>query len=373
MAMSFKLGKFDLDVAGNVVAGGKWKTQPDNKIRVTPAQGDAETFDVAWSFNADNQLVLSSGGQVVANFNADKTVTPRFELRNAVLRVTPNLLDPFVLELRGEWNLTATHDLEFTPVGGAVSTIKGIISSPTGKFLFLYSDKKRPMIQQKLGFVGTWGTAKAGEGQLVFNYRREDGTEDTFELPAKITINKTTNQLRYEYKKGGVQAIDFEGTLIVNEDFTLSYHLTRQLSQTGEVMVGETTLSFGAVFQRNNFTGNLELTLTRPDGTAGATRLTIAGNFTGVLGKTNVAVGFTFSQLREGQQVTTTFGFAGKIQSSAGTIEFAFSTPNAAAGTIALTAGADIKLGKANVDARLNVDIGGGQVKGVTFLLGVRF
>ena len=58
---------------------------------------------------------------------------------------------------------------------------------------------------------------------------------------------------------------------------------------------------------------------------------------------------------------------------AAGTIVFAFTTSNAATRTIALTVDADIKLGGVSLDARLNVDIGGGQLKGVTFLLGVNF
>ncbi len=374
MANTFKLGNFDLEATGHVQSGGSWKTQPDNRIKIVPTQGASQVFDVAWSFSSDNQLQLSAGGQVLYNFNADKTVTPRFELRNAVLRVSPDTQDPFAFELRGEWDLTETHDLRFTPTGGQQSTITGFVNSPTGKFIYFFADKKRPLLQQKLGFVGSWATSDSGEGQLVFNYRREDGTEDIFELPAKITINKSTNQLRYEYKKGGLQAIDFEGTLIVNDDFTVSYHLSRQLSQTGEVMVNETTLSFGAVFQKKNFTGNLELTLTRPDGSIGTTKLTIAGKFAGVIGKTNVAVGFTFDQVRDGQKVTTTFGFAGKIQSSAGTFVFSFNTPNGTAGTINLSLNADIKLSsKASADVRLNVDVGGGQLKGVTFLLGTKF
>jgi len=370
---SFKLGTFDLDVTGHVLSGGSWKTEPDNRIKVVNGAGNSTTFDVGWSFNSNNQLELSAGGQSLFNFGADKTTTPRFELRNAVLRVTPNITDPFFFELRGEWGLTPTHDMEFTPVGGSLSTLAGFINSPDGKFIFFFADKKRPLLQHKLGFVGAWDTSQKAEGQLAFDFRREDGTSDRFELPAKITVNKGTNQLRYEYKKGGLQAIDLDGTLIVNEDFTISYHLSRRLSQTGEVMVAETTLSFGAVFQKKNFTGDLELTLTK-DGTPGTTKLSITGKFTGVIGKTNVAVGFTFDQVRNGQKLTTTFGFAGKIQFAAGTIVFAFSTPNATAGTISLAIGADIKLGKtASVDIRMNVDMGAGKFQGVTFLLGTKF
>lgn len=374
MGNTFKLGDFILDATGNVQSGGSWKTQPDNRIKVEPARGEAQVFDAGWSFNPDNQLQLSAGGETLYNFSADRTVTPRFELRNAVLRVSPDVRNPFVFELRGEWDLTPAHDLKFTPAGSKESTISGFVNSPSGKFVYFFADKKRPLLQHKLGFSGTWATSAAAEGQLEFHFHREDGSEDTFELPAKVTINKSTNQLRYEYKKGGLQAIDFEGTLIVNDDFTISYHLARQLSQTGEVMVNETTLSFGAVFQKSSFTGDLKLALTKPDGSISATTLTIAGRFTGVIGKTCVTAGFTFDQLRNGQKVATTFGFDGKIQSSAGTFVFAFNTPNGTAGTINLALNADIRLtNRASADVRFNVDVGGGQLKGVAFLLGANF
>ena len=375
-SLTFTLGGFDLDSAGHASQGdqavGMWKTTPDNRIAVKPGNGATINIDASWKFNGSNQLVLMSGDQELFNFQANKAISPRFEMRNSVLRVTPNVLEPFSFELRGEWDLTTKHDLQFTPLGGSTSTITGFINSPESKFIFFFADKQRPLLKHKLGFVGTWNTtsdpAAKSEVRLTFDYKREDGTTDTFELPGGISINRTTNQLRYEYSKNGVQAIDFEGTLIVSEDFTISYHLSRRLSSSGEVMVGDTTLSFGAVFVKNKFSGELELTLKKTDGTVGKTTLTIAGKFVGVLGKTNLAVGYQFQQVREGQTVTTTFGFAGTLQFSAGTVQFAFATSNAASRTIELEINADIKLGKAQVDARLNVDN-----KGVTFLLGVKF
>lgn len=379
---TFPLGAFDLDSSGHVTKDGElvgtWKTNSENRIVIKKGEGTPEVVNVSWKFNANNQLVLSAEGREIFNFHTDKTITPAFEVRNAVLRVTPSKLEPFTFELRGEWDLSAKHDLQFTPAGGsAPSTIAGFINSPEGKFIFFFADKLRPLLKHKLGFVGSWSTNKetapAAETRLAFEYRREDGTTDRFDLPGAITINRTTNQLRYEYQKDGVQAIDFEGTLIVNPDFTISYHIARRLSREGEIMVGETTLGFGAVFQKNKFSGELELTLKKNDGTAGKTTLSIAGKFVGVLGSTSLAVGFQFNQVREGQTVTTTFAFAGSLQFSAGTVRFAFATSNAVTRTISLAIDADIKLGKSKLDARLNLDMGGGTVKGVTFLLGVKF
>jgi hypothetical protein len=370
---TFRLGIFDLDPKGTVAQGGRWTTAPDNRIVVVPASGGPQTFDVAWRFNANNQLVLLSGGTELFNFGADTSMTPRFETRNSVLRMTPHVVNPFSFELRGEWGLTANHDLEFTPHGGALSTITGFVNSPEGKFIFFFGDKTRPLLKHKLGFVGVWKTSTAGEGQLAFVFKREDGSVDTFELPGKISVNKTTNQLRYEYQKGGVQAIDFEGTLIVSENLTISYHLLRRTSSTGEVVSAETTLSFGAVYQKNDFSGDLELTLTKADGSASKTTLTIAGTFVGVLGKTHVAVGFTFKQVRDGQTVSTTFGFAGRVEFAAGQVVFSLQAAGGATRQIALDVGTQIRLGPASVDARLHVNMGASGTQSVTFLLGVQF
>ena len=373
---------FDLDVRGQVFQGGQsvgtWKTNADNKLVISRDDKPAVIADAAWKFNANNQLVLTSGGADLFNFQQDANLKPMFETRNCVLRFTPDKLHPFVFELRGEWDLTKDHDLRFTPVNGEACLIEGFVNSPEGKFIFFFNDKTRPLLKHKLGFVGDWENARdpqgrAKEGQLVFRFRRENGSADEFELPGKITVNRTTNQLRYEYKKGGTQAIDFVGTLIISEDFTVTYQLTKRFSNSGEVMVGETTLAFGAMFRRDKFSGNLELVLKKADGAAGTTRLTITGDFTAVLGPTRLLAGFRFDQIREGQKITTTFGFAGQLEFSAGTVRWAFTTSNAATRTIDLTIGADITLGAIKADARLNLQTAGGQVQGIEFLLGVSF
>ena len=367
---NFTLGAFTLDPAGNVTQGGSWKTTSDNKISVTPATGSPQSFSVAWRFNANNQLVLSNAGTDLFNFNLDASVTPRFETRNAVLKVTPNVLKAFSFELRGDWDLNANHDMTFKTPDGVTSTLKGVINSPDSKFIFFFAAVNRPLLLFKLGFAGVWGNAPAGGGQLNFTYNKESGT-GVFTLPKSVTIKKTTNQLSYQYQKGGPQSIDFQGTLIVNEDFTVSYHFSRRLTTNGDVVTGESAISIGAQFQKNNFTGNLELALKKTDGTVGST-LSIAGQFVGTIGRTNVAVGFQFTQVRDGQAVTTTFAFGGKIQFTSGTLEFAFAS-NSATRTIALSVGADIRLGQASINTKLNIDMGGGTVQGVTFLLGINF
>lgn len=368
---TFTLGSFTLGIDGTVAEGGSWKTLSNNNITVTPPTGAAQSFPVAWRFNADNHLILSSAGADLFDFTLDPSITPKFQTRTAVLRVTPNTLNPFTFELRGAWDLNANHDLTFTTPDGVASTIAGFVSSPDSKFIYFFNTKERPLLKHKLGFAGAWGNAPAAGGQLTFTYTKESGT-GVFTLPGSVIIKKTTNQLSYQYQKGGLQSIDFQGTLIVNDDFTISYLFSRRLTQTGDVVTNESTISIGAQFTKNSFTGDLELTLKKSDGSLSTTTLALTGTFVGTIGKTNVAVGFQFTQVRDGQSVTTTFAFGGKIQFTNGTIEFAFAA-NSATKTISLSVGADIQLGAVSTNAKLNIDMGGGQLQGVTFLLGVNF
>jgi len=373
---------FDLDNKGTAFSGGTavgtWKTNGENKIVISRASVPTVIVNAQWKFNANNELVLALGGTDTFNFQQDPALNPMYDTRNAVLRFQPDILQAFTIELHGGWKLTETHDMEFTPKNSAASTIKGFINNPESKFIFFFADTNRPLRKYKLGFSGGWQTAlddqkRPIEGQLAFNYKTEGGDDATFVLPKKITVSKTTNQLRYEYQKGGVQSIDFVGTLVVNSDFTVSYHFSRRFANSGEVLVNETTISFGAVLQKENLTGTLDLTLKKADGSTGTTTLSIAGQFAGVIGSTHLLAGFKFDQVRDGQKVSTTFGFVGELQLKQGTVTWQFATSNVAKRTIDLKIGTDIKLGPANVNSVFNLKTENGQVQGVSLLLGVAF
>jgi hypothetical protein len=380
---TFKLGsgagEFELGIDGSASKAGtpvgNWRTTPDNKIQVKTEDGAASVFDVGWKFNADNQLVLLDGAREIFNFQADRTVTPGFELRKAVLRFTPSRTSGFSFELRGEWNLTDTHDLEFE-VGGRTSRLKGFINDAEKKnrFLYLFKDNKRPTLLHRLQFEGQWETPASEAADLLFRYAREDGTEDVFELPGTVVIDKTTNQLRYEYTKNGKKTFDFEGTLVISPDFQITYVIGRTETATGDTVVDSSVLRIGASFAKTDFSGNLELAVMSA---GGARTLTIRGTFAAVLaGSAQLAVGFTFEQVRTSGAVTsTTFAFAGelKIKNNA-VVQWAFSTTNTTTRTVDLSVGTDIKLQNgAAIDARLNLTTAGGAVKSVTFLLGVSF
>lgn len=380
---TFKLGsganEFELapdgsaSQAGAVV--GNWRTTADNKIQVKKEDGTSSAFDVGWKFNADNQLVLLDGATELFNFQTDTSVTPGFELRTSVLRFTPSRLNGFSIEIRGEWNLTDKHDLELV-VGGRKSRLKGFINDAEKKnrFLYIFKDATRPALLHRLQFEGQWETPATGEADLRFRYDREDGTQDLFEMPGEVVIDKTTNQLRYEYTKNGKKAFDFEGTLVISPDFQITYLIGRTETTTGETVVRGSVLRIGATFAKTDFSGNLELSVV----SAGeAHTITVRGTFTGVLaGSAKVAVGFSFSQMRtSGAVISTTFAFAGELRvKNSVTVQWAFSTTNTAKRTIDLSVGAEIRLENGvAIDARLNLTTAGGGVQSVTFLLGVSF
>ena len=380
---SFKLGsgagEFELAIDGSASQAGavvgNWRTTPENKIQVKTADGASTVFDVGWAFNADNQLVLLNGATEIFNFQKDKTIKPGFELRKGVLRFTPSRVSGFSFEIRGEWNLTAGHDLEFV-VGDKSSRLNGFINDAErrNRFLYIFKDPARPALLHRLQFEGKWETPESGEADLRFRYMRDDGTEDLFQLPGTVIIDRTTNQLRYEYTKNGKKAFDFEGTLVVSPDFQITYLIGKTETSTGETVVGSSVIRIGASFAKPNFDGNLELSVVS---VGGVRTITIGGTFAAVLaGGAKLAVGFSFQQVRSSGAVTsTTFAFAGELQIRDGTtVQWAFSTTNTTTRTIDLTVGTQIRLKNgAAIDARLNLTTAGGEVQSVTFLLGVSF
>jgi hypothetical protein len=99
--------------------------------------------------------------------------------------------------------------------------------------------KPSPLRTSLLGFVGSWDVArdannqpvKSGDVNLVFRYTEEDGSAGVFRLPKSATINRTTNQLSYTYQKDTkTLSVAFQGTLMIDPDFQISYIFNRQVS-----------------------------------------------------------------------------------------------------------------------------------------------
>jgi hypothetical protein len=269
--------------------------------------------------------------------------------------------------------MTPDHNLAFT-VGGIVSTLDGFISDPLGRFIFHFANQDNVLETNVLGFTGSWQSRVDASGTplLDFHYQTSSG-EKIFELPKAVAVNRSSNQLSYTYTKSNKNlSIDFQGTLMIGANFGISYMVQPQVSSSGEEMLASTTLGFNATLVQPNLQGDLQLTVTKPDGTAGGSTLTFGGQCQGVLGKTSLQVGFTFTQIfgGAGNQITRTAAFNGTLAFKTGQVQWTFS---AIGTTVNLAVGVDIKLGGVQLDARLNLPMDGGQTAGVTFLLGVSF
>ncbi len=374
---------FDFDPAGGVSSGGaaavSWTTNEKNQIVVTKADGTLLPFDVDWMFNDKNQLTIQTGGAEVFNFATAPGLRNLFTTVSCVMQVRPDRLSSFVFTLRGDWDLDADHNLTFT-VNAKVSKLNGFVSDPIGRFIYHFANLDNVLQTNVLGFAGSWQSKTATDGTplLEFHYRKEpkpDGTsggDGVFDLPKAVAVSHGTNQLSYTYNKGNkTLSISLQGTLMIGPDFQLTYVVQRQVSSSGAELVGSTTLGFDAMITRPNLQGDLDLTIKKTDGTAGATTLTIGGNFAGVLGKASLQVGFAYTQtFGPGNQISRTAALNGDLTFPAGKVEWTFS---ATGSTIDLAVGVDIKFGAVSLDTRLIATFADGQVAGITFFLGVSF
>jgi len=95
------------------------------------------------------------------------------------------------------------------------------------------------------------------------------------------------------------------------------------------------------------------------------------GNFTAMLGTTQLVAGFSFSQMRNGAVVSTTIGFNGRlVLKDNGEITWNFQRN---ATSMSINVNVHVQVGDARVDGRLNLESAGGKIVGVRFLLGVAF
>ena len=275
-----------VSIGGNTV--GSWTTSATNQI-VTTLTGAVVSFDVSWLFNDKNQLTIQSQNAEIFNFAA-VGLRNSFTTRDTALIVKPDLLSAFTFPLQGDWTMSPDHNLTFTACG-VTSTLDGFVSDPIGRFIFHFANLDNVLETNVLGFIGSWQSKvdPSGTPLLDFHYQTASG-EKIFELPKAVIINRSSNQLSYTYTKGNKNlSIDFQGTLMIGADFQITYVVQPQVSSSGDQMVASTTLGFNATLTQPNLHGDLQLTVTKPDGTAGASTLTIGGQCQGVLGKTSSA------------------------------------------------------------------------------------
>jgi hypothetical protein len=368
---------FDCDTVGKVKKAGAdfgtCSTAKDNKIVIKGKDGSQTPIEVVWKFNNFNELcLLDTTNKTLLNFHSDQNVVPFMAANKAVLQVFTNEDEDFSFELRGEWDLTETHDLSFT-INNVKSVIDGFVDDPESRFSYHFFDKvKNPF---NLVFSGEWKqvTSADGKPQLIFKYQREDGSADEFQLPEAITIDRGINQFVYQYnKKNKTRRIRLVGLLNVTPDFRITYSIDRQESEENGVEVKQTAFEIKAVLSNSKFQGEIEFLVKKSDGKSGKTVLGIKGSFTARPAGNVIKVGFDFAQERNGVMKKTTFLFNGTLTLKNNLTEVVWKfgiQDNVKTFEVTIS---DVKLGNVTIDSKFIVKSGNGE-REVLILLGFKF
>ena len=279
--------------------------------------GTQTPIDVVWKFNNFNQLCIrDSANKQIFNFHGDDAVVPFFSTTKAVLQVFPNQDEEFSFELRGEWDMSETHDLKIT-INDIASVIDGYVDDPESRFSYHFFDKaKNPF---NITFEGEWAKPVAdtkGVLKIDFKYSREDGSSDVLSLPEELAIDRGLNQFVYQYsKKNRTRRIRLVGLLNITPDFRITYSIDRQEGPDGSgELVKATTFEIKAVMTKSKFEGEIEFIVKKEDGKNGKTVLGLKGSFTARPGGNVVKVGFEFGQERQGEIKKTTMLFNGSLK-----------------------------------------------------------
>jgi hypothetical protein len=377
--MSFKLtsgtDQFDCDLAGVASQGGakvgSWTVGADNKIALTKDAGGVTTIDVTWQVNAQNQLELLQSGKSVFNFHSDPTVRPMLSVDKGVFVVKPDRNKTFSVRLHGDWTFTNDFLLQLK-IGTATSTFDGFLNdSNHSAFVYHFNNKAKVTQGFDLLFTGQW-VQDAGSDDVKFIYDKEPDAAGVktgvFDLPHGLKLEPSVNQFFYQYSKGGqTHSIQLSGRLVIGQDFRITYVLDNQVSAG----VRTTTLQLNTQFAGKDTDGNLQLELVKSGGT---TSITVGGSYTHVFGATALQIGFSYSQLRNGAQVSSVIGFSGRLQATNGDKSVQWTIQkNGTAFSVDVTA--HFTLGKVSANALVNIqsDSAAGGLVGVTAMFGFHF
>jgi hypothetical protein len=359
-------------VSKNGAAFGVWETDRQNRLWARSSSGaQAESFDVVWRFNENNELCVwrdAASVEPLANFHEGRR--PRYDLRDGVLLVKPDITAGRQFELRGEWDLRNDMKLVFTAVDKSESVLDGALSDLRSRFAYRIASKTAGREDQTamLLFVGRWRADPDDKAKLNFVYLRENKTEDIFRLPGEIRVQAGTNQLVYSFG-GGRHSVSLIGSMRVSPDFQITYSVGAQVSQGNQPQVIPGDIVMDAVFANSAFSGGLQLAVKRPGGKE--TILTLSGRFTHVRQNGNrIGVGFSIT----GGPGAAPFvvAFQGSFDSADGThVAFTFAG-NAKSAVIGFTAD-QIRIGGAVASASAAIEMKGGHLVAVQAMFGLTF
>lgn len=348
--MSFTLTKnataFDFDLNGNVSQAGaptgKWTVNQANQIEFK-AGSATETFDVGWSFIA-NQLWLISAGQKLFNFHSAGFPDYSVDKDNRIVVAPPSATTKFTFALTAELSLNAMLDL-VVKIGSTETLIDGVLDSPSGIFAYQFTDAALGA-QDTLTFAGEWIRNEEVEGDLhlKFSYKL-NGAAKTIVVPLGFDVNPIGNGLRLRYeKKGAVRTLQLQGGMKFKNNSTLAFAVRK--SGGG----GSTEIE---VAVRLNGTGKtiktLELLVLKKGDADGTKVLTVGGTLSATVGnKGTLSLNFRYAS-QSGGAVSAKVDLAVNGTFQWGETSIIFSYKKIGSTKEYSVVAKDIRLGKSNI------------------------
>ncbi len=360
---------YTLDTDGTFsLAGGtsgKWSVHDSGDVRLQAAGAADVRIPVAWSFTADNQLIVKQGATLAFNFHT-AGLSPLFRLAANVLEVRPSIAQSFEFTVPFTWKLEANCNLT-AQLGATQSTLDGFVDDKRGRMVFFFSDKKRPSSQYFLVFSGEWSRsadpAHADQIRLVFTYKQK-GVTASFVLPSGADVKD--NRLTFSYQKSGTtRGIQLLGSVRISDNFDVTFSIAQQTYPAGGEIVKATTITVQTAFVMKNLSGALELTLANSNQT-----LAISGSFNASIGPDGkLSIDFNYAKEKDsGALAKLSIAIGGSFTTNDGTT-FTFSYTRATTGAQVYQVSGAGQIGSAAINGGLQVSVPGLGQRTVTGFL----
>jgi hypothetical protein len=219
-----------LDTAENVV--GSWSTTKGNLIRVTKAEGGTTDLAVDWLFNAENQLTIGIGGNVLFTIANAVDGLPRFSLDGNTLIVDPDGDSDFKFRLDCLYGLQPDGNLVVS-INGKESVLDGFIEDSKSRFRFQFFDKTLPSFPNSLVFTGQWERKNASSSdkeQILLHFKLATPAEiagKPLDLPAAVKVDPQRNHfaLVYQSTSHGERRLQFQGSMEIKKGWKLVFRI----------------------------------------------------------------------------------------------------------------------------------------------------
>jgi hypothetical protein len=276
---------------------GRWTTNDETHVVITPDSGEETVVEVAWRFNERNQLTLSQGDTELIVF-AGPDAHPSFYLAKNVLQVDPDGDGDFEFPLACVWGLNPDGSLQVS-IRGVESKIDGFVEDGHSRLRYRFYDKDTEVFANSLVFSGRWErTGDKNKLQLRFRLDDQDLEHPDLPLvlPGDVRVDPKRNHLLFTYHSAsyGTRQLQFQGSLQLRPDWTLSFSIKDFTdASTG---VRKSRIDVATTFQWDRVEGGLELFVGKTATPTGQ-KLEIGGRLQAKIG--TKGLDWTFAYLKD--------------------------------------------------------------------------